>query len=143
MNHQQFPVTLVNIMKIFITICLLLLLTACASVSKSKLPEPKVILRLKPKALTAKSISVATTISKTLIWNYNDPSDNVSYYNIYEVIPKTPTVAAHWTIIGTSVTNGFVLNNLVIGSLHIYQVSAVATNQVESLKSSLLIVRIN
>lgn len=64
-----------------------------------------------------------TVVNKTLLWDAN--TDTVNYYNVYEVVPKTPTVPIHWNKIGTTVATSFPLNGLIVGSMHIYSVSAV------------------
>lgn len=74
---------------------------------------------------TPRNFVESVTVTKTLAWNPNDPAENISSYNIYEVIPKSPSSAAHWGRIGVSTIPQFSLENLVLGSLHVYSVRAV------------------
>lgn len=75
--------------------------------------------------LPKSSSSLTSTVTKTLSWDSNATEEQITNYRVYEVIAKNGTTPPYWRRIGTVDVPELTLNALIVGSLHIYSVTAV------------------
>jgi fibronectin type III domain protein len=127
-----------------ISVLLAILFASCVTAPPPAPPPKKTPVQksLIVKAANPLPQSPATVVTRTLTWEPNLPAEQISAYNVYEVIRRTNTTPPHWAVIGTVTTPSLTLDGLVVGSFHVYTVTAVNANG-ESLYSLPLIYRVN
>lgn len=119
-------------MKWFHTLCVFLLFGCTSSPPKRSIPAARILVV---------AATPGPVVTRTLTWDANLPEENITSYNIYEVIPKTGTVPAHWQRTGTVTDPGFNFSGQT-GTWRVFAVTAVNAIR-ESPFSNLLVYRVN